>query len=159
MPNDATAGLAGTILVIDDERNIRRTLRMVLEGEGATVLDAETAEQGLALIEASIAGKNVGEPAIQVVMADVLLPGMSGLQLLEKLSVMGGGSAAAAGDFDLAGTRRCRTRCGRRGWGRSTSSRSRWRATGWSSACATRCATTRRRRSCAGCGRRWCGTS
>jgi two-component system nitrogen regulation response regulator NtrX len=91
MPNDATAGLAGTILVIDDERNIRRTLRMVLEGEGATVLDAETAEQGLALIEASVAGKAAGEPAIQVVMADVLLPGMSGLQLLEKLSVMGGG--------------------------------------------------------------------
>jgi two-component system, NtrC family, nitrogen regulation response regulator NtrX len=86
MPNDATAGLAGTILVIDDERNIRRTLRMVLEGEGATVLDAETAEQGLALIEASLASRGTGEPEIQVVMADVMLPGMSGLQLLEKLS-------------------------------------------------------------------------
>ncbi len=92
VPNDATAGLAGTILVIDDERNIRRTLRMVLEGEGATVLDAETAEQGLELIEASMSGKNVGEPTIQVVMADVLLPGMSGLQLLEKMNTLGGGT-------------------------------------------------------------------
>src|SRR5204863_9615254 len=32
-----------------------------------------------------------GRQAIEVVMADVLLPGMSGLQLLEKLSTMGDG--------------------------------------------------------------------
>jgi DNA-binding NtrC family response regulator len=92
MPDDASAGLAGTILVIDDERNIRRTLRMVLEGEGATVLDAETAEAGLKLIQGSLSGSTeAGEPPVQVVMADVCLPGMSGLQLLEKLSAMGSG--------------------------------------------------------------------
>ena len=91
MVDDANNGLAGTILVIDDERNIRRTLRMVLEGEGATVLDAETAEAGLKLIEQSLADAD-GKSAIEVVMADVLLPGMSGLQLLEKLSAMGEGA-------------------------------------------------------------------
>jgi DNA-binding NtrC family response regulator len=91
MVDDANAGLAGTILVIDDERNIRRTLRMVLEGEGATVLDAETAEAGLELIQRSLAD-NEASPPIQVVMADVLLPGMSGLQLLEQLSGLGGGT-------------------------------------------------------------------
>ena len=31
------------ILVVDDEKNIRRTLRMVLEGEGFEVLEAGTA--------------------------------------------------------------------------------------------------------------------
>ena len=91
MVDDANAGLAGTILVIDDERNIRRTLRMVLEGEGATVLDAETAEAGLELIQRSLADSEASQP-IQVVMADVLLPGMSGLQLLEQLSGLGGGT-------------------------------------------------------------------
>ena len=34
------------ILVVDDERNIRRTLRMVLESEDYEVLDAPTAEDG-----------------------------------------------------------------------------------------------------------------
>ena len=91
MVDDANTGLAGTILVIDDERNIRRTLRMVLEGEGATVLDAETAEAGLELIQRSLANSEAPQP-IQVVMADVLLPGMSGLQLLEQLSGLGGGT-------------------------------------------------------------------
>ncbi len=90
MADDTNTGLVGTILVIDDERNIRRTLRMVLEGEGATVLDAETAEAGLKLLEQSLAGAIT--PAIEVVMADVLLPGMSGLQLLERLSGIGGGT-------------------------------------------------------------------
>ncbi len=37
-----------TVLVVDDEKNIRRTLQLVLEGEGYRVLGAETAEQGLA---------------------------------------------------------------------------------------------------------------
>jgi len=92
MVDDANTGLAGTILVIDDERNIRRTLRMVLEGEGATVLDAETAEAGLKLIEQSLADGAAGLPGIEVVMADVLLPGMSGLQLLERLSAIGEGA-------------------------------------------------------------------
>ena len=84
MVDDANAGLAGTILVIDDERNIRRTLRMVLEGEGATVLDAETAEAGLELIQRSLAESEAPQP-IQVVMADVLLPGMSGLEILTAI--------------------------------------------------------------------------
>jgi DNA-binding NtrC family response regulator len=89
---DATPGLGGTILVIDDERNIRRTLRMVLEGEGATVLDADTAEAGLELIQRSLAEGAEGAQPIQAIMVDVLLPGMSGLQLLEKLCELGGGA-------------------------------------------------------------------
>ena len=44
------APLPRTVLVVDDEKNIRRTLQLVLEGEGYRVLSAETAEQGLALL-------------------------------------------------------------------------------------------------------------
>ncbi len=84
----ARAGdLAGRILVADDERNIRRTLRMVLEGEGADVIEAASGEETLALLDATT-------PAVQVLIIDVLMPGMSGLQVLEQLAERGGGRPA-----------------------------------------------------------------
>lgn len=78
-PQEAgSAALDGIVLVVDDERNIRRTLRMVLEGEGATVLDAASAEQALEVL---------GErPDVQVLVIDVKLPGLSGIELLERLA-------------------------------------------------------------------------
>ncbi len=82
-----STALAGKILVLDDERNIRRTLRMVLEGEGATVLDAESAEAALDTLREHEA---CGAP-VEVLVADVKLPGMSGLQLLERLREIGAG--------------------------------------------------------------------
>ena len=77
-PGDDDAGLVGTILVVDDERNIRRTLRMVLEGEGATVVEAETGEAALVELARS-------KPPIEVVISDVMMPGISGLELLERV--------------------------------------------------------------------------
>ncbi len=64
-----------TVLVVDDEKNIRRTLRMVLEAEGYEVREAETAEEALPLLES--------EP-VDVGLFDVRLPGMDGLALLQK---------------------------------------------------------------------------
>lgn len=77
--------LAGRILVVDDEKNIRRTLKMVLEGEGATVLEAATGEEALVALE------NEGGAPIEVVLMDVLMPGLSGLDVLERLSTTGHG--------------------------------------------------------------------
>src|SRR5437660_1145037 len=37
-----------TVLIVDDEKNIRRTVRMVLEGEGFNVEEAGSAEEALA---------------------------------------------------------------------------------------------------------------
>ncbi len=65
-----------TILVVDDEKNIRRTLRMVLEGEGFSVEDAGTAEEGLEKVEAG---------GIDLVILDIRLPSMSGLDALQAL--------------------------------------------------------------------------
>ena len=68
--------MSATILVVDDERNIRRTLRMVLEGAAFEVLEAETAEAGL---------KTVAQTPPDLVILDVRLPGMSGIEALEKI--------------------------------------------------------------------------
>ena len=65
-----------TILVIDDEKNIRRTLRMVLESEDYKVLDAATAEEGLKILE---------EHLVHALLLDLKLPGISGLEALERL--------------------------------------------------------------------------
>ena len=43
--------MTGCVLVVDDEKNIRRTLKMVLEGEGATVLEASTGEDALEVLQ------------------------------------------------------------------------------------------------------------
>src|SRR5512133_3703632 len=64
-----------TVLVVDDEKNIRRTLRMVLEEEGYEVQEAESAEAALKLLES--------EP-VDLGIFDIRLPGMDGLALLSK---------------------------------------------------------------------------
>ncbi len=68
-------GLA-TILVIDDEKNIRRTLRMVLESEDYEVLDAPSAEEGLDLFKGN---------EVHCILLDLKLPKMNGLEALSKL--------------------------------------------------------------------------
>jgi two-component system, NtrC family, nitrogen regulation response regulator NtrX len=67
-----------TVLVVDDEKNIRRTLSMVLEGVGYRVLEAGSAEQALESL------KNPLHP-IDLAIVDLKLPGKSGLELLEAV--------------------------------------------------------------------------
>jgi two-component system nitrogen regulation response regulator NtrX len=93
-PSEATE-FTGTVLVVDDEKNIRRTLRMVLEGEGATVEEAESGERALELLEGALAA-DAAHPSARselpnVVIMDVLLGGISGIEVLERLSKLGEG--------------------------------------------------------------------
>jgi two-component system, NtrC family, nitrogen regulation response regulator NtrX len=69
---------APSILVVDDEKNIRRTLHMVLAGEGYQVSEAATAEDGLKLL-------STPSKPVDLCIFDVKLPGMSGLEALERL--------------------------------------------------------------------------
>jgi DNA-binding NtrC family response regulator len=73
---------ATTVLIVDDEKNIRRTVRMVLEGEGYTVEEAASGEEALARLP---------EVGADLVLLDVQLTGMSGLEVLEALRREPGG--------------------------------------------------------------------
>ncbi|MCL2825172.1 MAG: sigma-54 dependent transcriptional regulator [Polyangiaceae bacterium] len=66
------------VLVVDDEKNIRRTVEMVLTGEGYQVTGATTAEEGLSILA------RPNRP-VDLVLLDVKLPGMSGLEMLQYM--------------------------------------------------------------------------
>ncbi|HEV2988362.1 MAG TPA: sigma-54 dependent transcriptional regulator [Candidatus Angelobacter sp.] len=68
-----------SILVVDDERDIRESLRGVLEDEGYKVLLAESGE---ACIE------QLKKRNCELVLLDVWLPGMDGLETLERIKQM-----------------------------------------------------------------------
>jgi two-component system nitrogen regulation response regulator NtrX len=72
------APAAKTVLVVDDEKNIRRTLQLVLEGEGYKVLGAETAEQALGILQSP-------DTPVDLAIFDVKLPQMSGLEAIERI--------------------------------------------------------------------------
>jgi two-component system nitrogen regulation response regulator NtrX len=63
------------ILIIDDEKSIRSTLREILEYEKYEVEEAKDGEEGLALLE-----KN----NYDVVLCDIRMPKMDGIVVLEK---------------------------------------------------------------------------
>jgi two-component system, NtrC family, nitrogen regulation response regulator NtrX len=64
------------IVLVDDERNIRRMLTMVLTGEGYSVESFDSAEAFL--------GERPKAP-VDLVLLDVRLPGMDGIEALKKV--------------------------------------------------------------------------
>jgi signal transduction histidine kinase/serine/threonine protein kinase/ActR/RegA family two-component response regulator len=71
-----------TILLVDDERLILTALERGLIGEGFRVIGALTGQEALELVRR-------GSPRIDLVITDVLMPGMSGPELLERLEELG----------------------------------------------------------------------
>ena len=63
------------ILIIEDDEDIREGVRILLEGEGYSILEAENGRKGLELLGV--------EP--DLVILDVMLPGMSGLKTCEEI--------------------------------------------------------------------------
>jgi len=64
------------ILVIDDERSIRNTLRDILEYESYKVDDAENGIEGLKLVNSK---------KYDVILLDIKMPSMDGLEVLEHI--------------------------------------------------------------------------
>jgi DNA-binding NtrC family response regulator len=65
-----------TILVTDDEKSIRNSLREILEFEDYKVLEAENGSQTLELI---------GHENVDLLLLDIKMKGMDGLEVLEEL--------------------------------------------------------------------------
>lgn len=66
------------ILIVDDDRGIRHTLRAVLEDEGYAVLEAGDGVEGLGLVRASLHRL--------VVLLDLRMPGLDGAGVLEAVA-------------------------------------------------------------------------
>lgn len=67
------------ILIIDDEEAIRFALRDVLEYENYTVVDAEDAAKALFILE---------NEKFDVIICDIKMPGMDGIELLSKIQLI-----------------------------------------------------------------------
>ena len=66
----------GSILVVDDEAEIREGLELLLRSEGYGVASAETGEAGLARLE---------EQPFDLLLLDVSLPDRNGIELLQEI--------------------------------------------------------------------------
>ena len=69
-------GLAGAVLIIDDEAEIRESLQTLLEIEGFAVETAISGEAGL---------QRIGEHPFDLVLLDLALPGRDGMEILAEI--------------------------------------------------------------------------
>ena len=64
-----------TILIVEDEAEIREGIRILLSGENYSILEAENGEQALRQMS----------DQIDLVILDVMMPGISGLRVCEEI--------------------------------------------------------------------------
>jgi two-component system, cell cycle sensor histidine kinase and response regulator CckA len=70
-----------TILVADDEAQVRSLARDILLGAGYRVLEAEDGEQALRVAEEY-------PGAIHVLLTDIMMPGINGKELADRLAAV-----------------------------------------------------------------------
>lgn len=85
------------ILIIDDERSIRNSLKEILADEGYDVDVAENGSQGCEMAD---------KEKYSVIFCDIKMPGMDGMEVLDRFAEMGIDSAVVMisghGDIDTA---------------------------------------------------------
>ena len=85
------------ILIIDDERSIRNSMKEILSDEGYIVETAENGSDGLAM---------AAKTHYDVIFCDIKMPGMDGMEVLDKLTEEGSEAAVVMisghGDIDTA---------------------------------------------------------
>src|SRR5947207_158428 len=69
----------GTVLIIDDEDEIRESIEMLLKSEGLSTVTAKNGEEGLSRLE---------ENLFDIVLLDLMLPGKSGMDLQKDIKRM-----------------------------------------------------------------------
>src|SRR5947209_5570246 len=73
---NGTPGMAGAVLIIDDEAEIRESLQTLLEMEGFAVETAPSGEAGL---------QRIGEHPFDLILLDLALPGRDGMEILAEI--------------------------------------------------------------------------
>ncbi len=68
------------VLVVDDDQEVRSLVRMILESKGMEVEEAATGEEALLKLR-----EGEGDDRPDLVLLDVMMPGMSGWEVLREL--------------------------------------------------------------------------
>ena len=68
--------MSGSILIVDDEKGQREILRTILKKEGYRIVEAPSAKEALT---------RLAEDGFDLILTDLKMPGMSGLELLETV--------------------------------------------------------------------------
>jgi len=75
-PLNSRSSAAGSVLIVDDEAEIRESLQTLLEMEGFEVETAATGEEGLS---------QIGDRPFDLVLLDLTLPGRNGMEILSEI--------------------------------------------------------------------------
>src|SRR5262249_52278372 len=78
-PSGAPAVGSETLLLVEDEAFVRELVREFLEASGYTVIEASSAEEAMTLVD------HPATPPIDLLVTDVVLPGLNGVRLAEQL--------------------------------------------------------------------------
>jgi len=65
------------ILLVEDDRDVRKSIKLQLEEEGHEVTETESGSEALALAKSS---------AFDIVLTDVMLPDTNGIELVQRMS-------------------------------------------------------------------------
>ena len=65
-----------TVLIVDDEKDIRTALKIYLKPEGYTLLEAETGRQALDILQ---------KESVDLVLLDIMMPVMDGMETISRL--------------------------------------------------------------------------
>ena len=66
------------VLIVDDESSVRESFRLILEDQ-CEILEAEDGLQALDLVRSS---------GVDLIILDIRLPGMDGIEVLERIKAM-----------------------------------------------------------------------
>lgn len=80
-PQESEKGGGETVLLVEDEESVRELVSVTLVSRGYKVLEAEDGERGLRLAQ-----ETKGE--IDILVTDVVMPGMGGRELAKKLQAL-----------------------------------------------------------------------
>lgn len=77
--NTEVEATSGTILVSDDEPEIRQLLRILLQNKGYQVLEAANGQEAVKLAERY--------PDVDLILMDIMMPGLSGLDACRQIRI------------------------------------------------------------------------